>query len=751
MKFSIFKTFLLSLLMVAQVHFAYAQTASILPPAKTTFVDQNGKPLVKGTVDFYIPSTTTRKTTWQDAAETVPNLNPVVLDAAGRGLILGSGTYRQVVKDRNGNVIWDQNTSSVGSGGGGTSGTGDGDLVGTVKPWAGMVAPNQYLFTYGQELSRTTYAVLLTAITSSQSVFCNSGSPILSGVGDTTNFWIGMPVEVSCLAAGFSTIISKTSSSVTLAANANTTVSATAVFFPWGRGNGTTTFNLPDFRGLTLAGNNNMGGTASANLTATYFGATNPNSIGAAGGNQSASIALALANLPTGITSANAAQAISVASSTVFMQLEPDQAVATSGGSFGYIASSGHRLTVNSAGNNAISVTSNNTSGTPLVIANVPPEKTINYIIKVTPDSASSVSTGVTSLGSMVGDIACTGGLTCTGNNISVNLPITLAQGGTGQVTAPAARASGGLNVDQYTGHGDSIYTILPTDRTVGTNATFTASRTWTLPAANAVNPGQEIVIADFQSTVTATNTLIITRAGSDTINGATSVTMVVANGAYLFKSDGISKWTAQALGAAAAGGVSSVTCGAGLSGGVIVTNGTCAVASGNKVLLNTLTGSGGATLSDTTSFTSTYNDYEIVFDNVLPATTAVQCRLKVNSGGVQSTSYLTVSSGFNTGGSSNTASTTFFPCSINVAQVNNSASGGGVSGRLIMYQAPSTTFRKMMNGTFFHLDSGSSLIDHSINSGYWDGGNGAVTGIEVSFSSGNITSGTVKIYGIVN
>src|SRR5205085_1864918 len=70
-------------------------------------------------------------------------------------------------------------------------------------------------------------------------------------------------------------------------------------------------------------------------------------------------------------------------------------------------------------------------------------------------------------------------------------------------VTPATARSSSLLNVDQFTGRGDSTYTILATDRTVGTNATFTASRTWTLPAANAVNAGQEIIVADFQGTVT--------------------------------------------------------------------------------------------------------------------------------------------------------------------------------------------------------------------------------------------------------
>ena len=272
---------------VANTHFAFAQTASILPQGYTQYLDSNGKPLSAGKVYNYIPSTTTPKTTWQDAAETIPNANPVILDAAGRAKILGDGSYRQIVKDRNGVTIWDAVTSSTGSGSTSPTATGDGDLVGTIKPWAGMTAPNQYAFAYGQEVSRTTYSALYTAITSSQSVFCNSGSPILNGLSDTTNFWIGMSVEVSCVAAGFSTIVSKTASTVVLADNANVTTNPTAIFYPWGRGNGTTTFNLPDLRGVVPAGNNNMGGVASANLTTTYFGSTDPNSIGALGGNQS--------------------------------------------------------------------------------------------------------------------------------------------------------------------------------------------------------------------------------------------------------------------------------------------------------------------------------------------------------------------------------------------------------------------------------------------------------------------------------
>src|SRR3990167_1423545 len=210
---AIFKTFFL-LVTLALTAPAFSQNA-ILPPAKTTFLDANGKPLTSGTVDFYIPSTTTRKATYQNAAGSVSNTNPVVLDAAGRALILGSGDYRQVVKDKNGNIIWDQVTSSTGTSGGGGSSVGDGNMVGTILPWAGIVAPPQYLFAAGQEISRTTYAQLKTAVTEQFTLTCASGSPILNGISDTQNIAAGAAVEASCIPVG-STVISKTINSVTL-------------------------------------------------------------------------------------------------------------------------------------------------------------------------------------------------------------------------------------------------------------------------------------------------------------------------------------------------------------------------------------------------------------------------------------------------------------------------------------------------------------------------------------------------------
>lgn len=85
-------------------------TANLLPNGKQQFFDSNGNPLSAGSVFFYVPNTTTFKTTWLDSEKINVNTNPVLLDSAGEAVIFGDGIYRQVLKDVNGNTIWDQAT-----------------------------------------------------------------------------------------------------------------------------------------------------------------------------------------------------------------------------------------------------------------------------------------------------------------------------------------------------------------------------------------------------------------------------------------------------------------------------------------------------------------------------------------------------------------------------------------------------------------------------------------------------------------
>lgn len=86
----------------------------LLPNGEQQFFDLTGAPLAGGLVHTYVPGTTTPKTTWVDQGETTANTNPIVLDSLGRCVIWGSGTYRQLVTDSVGNLIWDALTSDGG-------------------------------------------------------------------------------------------------------------------------------------------------------------------------------------------------------------------------------------------------------------------------------------------------------------------------------------------------------------------------------------------------------------------------------------------------------------------------------------------------------------------------------------------------------------------------------------------------------------------------------------------------------------
>jgi hypothetical protein len=80
--------------------------APIIIP-EVQFLDADGHPYAGGSLTAYVPGTSTPKTTWLDAAGTAANTQPVILDAAGRCSLWGSGDYRLLLRDSAGNEIWD--------------------------------------------------------------------------------------------------------------------------------------------------------------------------------------------------------------------------------------------------------------------------------------------------------------------------------------------------------------------------------------------------------------------------------------------------------------------------------------------------------------------------------------------------------------------------------------------------------------------------------------------------------------------
>lgn len=535
MNSTIFKAFFLSLCILANTHLAYAQNAAILPNAMTTFVDANGKPLASGTVDYYVPGTSTRKTTWQDIDTTIPNTNPVVLNGAGRALIWGNGSYREVVKDKNGNLQWDRLTSSAGAGGSSSTSVGDGLAVGSVIPWAGFVAPTNYAFTYGQELSRTTYDSLFNKITLSQDVTCTSGSPTLTAVADTSQLNVGAAVEGACIPAA-STIVSKTVNSVTLNNNALVSTTVSAVFFPFGNGNGTTTFNVPDYRGAYLPGRNNMGGAAGSLISNPNY--TDPNAMYGGGGLQT--YTLVTANLPPYTpsgTNTNGSASFGFTSNNANWGAGANATVT------GITATGGSTITMSTANSNFVQPSFNGVAqgGTSTPFRTLPPSKTVNYVIKIAPDvslaiaACANLSDAGTACTYNVGTSGNTVPLNNTANVFSANQTFTSGvtiSGGSSSITdlvspVNASDAATKAYVDSVASGLNILATstlataaVLPNSPTysngaLGVGATLTAGSNTTLTVDGTSAPLSTVVLVKNQASAFQNGIYTVTQAGS--------------------------------------------------------------------------------------------------------------------------------------------------------------------------------------------------------------------------------------------
>lgn len=637
---------------------SFGQTATLMPNAVQQFFDNNGKPLATGTVGFYTPNTLTLKNVWSDSTESTLQTNPVPLTISGRPAqaIYGDGVYRQIVKDHNGATIWDAVTTSTGGSGGGAVASSQGVMVGTVIAWTNPVLPPKYLYAQGQAISRSTFSDLYNALVVPQVILCQTGIGTLSVPTTVSDILpIGAPIEAACFAPG-TTVTAKSSGSLTFSSNATATQSVLATFFPWGNGNGSTTFNIPEIRGRIPVGRNNMnGGAGGGFLSSTYYG-VNPNALNAGGGNESQT--LTLAQLPTGIRVENPNDVNITVNSTV------NDVIRNSGGTVTSNATAGGNSqlsgttppapqTIVSTGvvaNHTMISFSVNTNGTPHPI--IQPSVTVDYIIKALPDD-SPTGPGVSSIQGMTGAIACGTGVTCSANTITATgniaigvspvisgtvggilytggggilgnsaaitalvlgngtsapsayggsnctnqfpraisgtgvftcqtvtltadvtgvLPV--ANGGTAGATALAARASGGLNIDQSGSTGDANGTIGATDRAYYHTA-LSAARTDTLPAANALNVGQRLLLWDPRGVATVSNTVTVQRAGADTVNGGTTfVALNVANSIAECVSDGVSRWGCQQFGVLGGGGFSSAAV-TGTSANIAAT-GTC-------------------------------------------------------------------------------------------------------------------------------------------------------------------------------
>jgi hypothetical protein len=128
-------------------------------------------------------------------------------------------------------------------------------LMGTALMWPTLDCPAWALVRDGSAYPRATYPGLFNVLAPVRSgtITQNAAGAIVSGLSRTTDLWVGMPYEHDTVPAGTTIKSIDSANQVTLSANATAnTANASGRFFlhGYGNGGGSTTFGVPDDRGL---------------------------------------------------------------------------------------------------------------------------------------------------------------------------------------------------------------------------------------------------------------------------------------------------------------------------------------------------------------------------------------------------------------------------------------------------------------------------------------------------------------------
>ncbi len=187
--------------------------------------------------------------------------------------------------------------------------------------------------------------------------------------------------------------------------------------------------------------------------------------------------------------------------------------------------------------------------------------------------------------------------------------------------------------------------------------------------------------------------------------------------------------------------------------------DGTWAAGTGAMTYLCTITASASASINNASPtsgscpINGTYTSYKLVFQNIIPATNERILELQIHSQngtpGYKTTGYISNNSvllaNVENGGTITTYIPLTFPSATNAGAISNTAPG--YSGEVTIV-TPSAAALCMIYARGAYLDGGGVLVE-SLSSGYWNT-TAAVDGFQVLMDSGNLTSGSILVYGIL-
>ena len=194
------------------------------------------------------------------------------------------------------------------------------------------------------------------------------------------------------------------------------------------------------------------------------------------------------------------------------------------------------------------------------------------------------------------------------------------------------------------------------------------------------------------------------------------------------------------------------------ISNGVtILDNGSFSVGLGSLVLISEQTASSSASIEFTSGIDSTYPIYKFEFINMHPATDNADFTFNMSTDGGSNYNVTKTTTVFTAQHSeAGSDAGVFYVTADDLAQSTNSQiilgligndADQSASGSLTLFNPSSTTFVKHFIATGNSYYSGNYSLNDYV-AGY---GNtiSAVNAIQFSMSSGNIDSGTIKLYGI--
>ena len=180
-------------------------------------------------------------------------------------------------------------------------------------------------------------------------------------------------------------------------------------------------------------------------------------------------------------------------------------------------------------------------------------------------------------------------------------------------------------------------------------------------------------------------------------------------------------------------------------------------IATGDMTLISTSTASSSATIDITSGIDSTYKEYVFKFINIHPANDDINFQFQADVGTGTSYAQTITSSHFRaTHGEDASSEAVSYISGGDLAQetgfqllagsVGNDADQN-IAGILHLFDPSSTTFVKHFVGNFQSI-AHSNRSNNQYPAGYFNTTT-AITRVRFKFASGNIDSGTIKMYGI--